>query len=141
MIEFTCRKSLGDVPGGEWDALVGDRSFYLCHSWLSAQDAGQPVDAEYLLARSAGRLVGALPVYRVRKETNDFYLPEGCADGRWRGRYLLAGARRAYTNSLLVADDLTADDRAEVTSGLLNGLRQRAGDAGASGALFLYLTT
>ncbi len=141
MIEFSARESLREVAADEWDALAADRSFYLCHSWLSAQDAGQPVDAVYLLARSAGRLVGALPIYRVRNETNAYYRPEQCADGRWQGRYLLAGARRAYANSLLIAHDLTAAGRAEVTSGLIAWLRGQAAGTGAHGALFLYLET
>jgi uncharacterized protein len=141
VIEFSARESLRDVAADEWDALVAGRSFYLCHSWLSAQDADQPIDAVYLLARSGGRLVGALPVYRVRNETNAFYLPERCADGRWLGSYLLAGTRRAYTNSLLIARDLTAAERAEVTGGLLARLRGQAAAADACGALFLYLAT
>jgi predicted N-acyltransferase len=141
MIQFSARQSLCDVAAEEWDALAADRSFYLCHSWLSTQDAGGPVDAVYLLARSCGRLVGALPVYEVRNETNPFYLPQRCADGRWQGHYLLAGARRAYTNGLLIADDLTAAQRAEVAHGLLDRLRGQATRAGALGALFLYLTT
>ena len=141
MIEFSALGSLRDVAAEEWDALAAGRSFYLCHSWLSAQDAGQPVDARYLLARSGGRLVGALPVYRVRNETNAFYLPERCADGRWQGPYLLAGARRAYANGLLIARDLPAAERAEVTGGLIARLRRQAAGAGARGALFLYLAT
>ena len=141
MIEFSAGESLRDVAAAHWDALVADRSFYLCHSWLSAQDSGHPIDARYLLARSCGRLVGALPVYRGRTETNAFYRPENCADGRWQGPYLIAGARRAYTNSLLVADDLGAAQRAEVTHGLLTRLRARIDELGAPGALFLYLPT
>jgi predicted N-acyltransferase len=141
MIRFSATGSLRDVPAEEWDDLAASRSFYLCHSWLSAQDSNQPVDARYLLARSGGRLAGALPVYRVRKETNPFYLPHTCADGRWQGRYLLAGARRAYTNSLLVAGGLSPDQRAEVTGGLLARLREQAAVAEADGALFLYLPT
>jgi uncharacterized protein len=139
VIEFFALQTLRDVAADEWDAAVAGRSFYLCHSWLSAQDADQPIDAVYLLARSGGRLVGALPVYRVRNETNAFYLPQRCADGRWQGSYLLAGARRAYTNSLLIARDLTAVEHAEVTGGLLARLRGQAAGAGARGALFLYL--
>jgi predicted N-acyltransferase len=141
MIRFSARESLRDVAAAEWDALVADRSFYLCHSWLSAQDSGQPIDAVYLLARSCGRLVGALPVYRVREETNAFYRPERCADGRWQGHYLIAGARRAYTNGLLIADDLAPAQRSEVTHGLLARLRARAAELDALGALFLYLPT
>jgi uncharacterized protein len=141
VIEFSARESLCDVGGDEWDALVAGRSFYLSHAWLSAQDAGQPVDSVYLLARSGGRLVGALPVHRVRHETNAFYLPQQCADGRWHGPYLLAGTRRAYTNSMLVAGDLAAADSAEVIGGLLARLRGHVAGAGTRGALFLYLAT
>ncbi len=141
MIEFSAEACLGDVAAGEWDTLAAGRSFYLSHSWLSAQDTGQPVDPVYLLARSGGRLVGALPVYLVRHETNAYYLPDRCADGRWRGPYLLAGARRAYANGLLIDPGLTCAERAEATGGLLERLRGQAAANGTRGALFLYLST
>jgi predicted N-acyltransferase len=141
-IEVTAARSLTDVPEGEWDALVGDRSFYLTHAWLRAQDTGQPVSATYLLASSGGgQLMGVLPIYRVERETNAFYQPERCADGRWRGRYLIAGTRRAYANGVPVAAGLTATCRAEITAHLLTRVRAEASAAGSDGALFLYLPT
>lgn len=141
MIQVNWVESLADVPAAEWDALVSDRSFYLSHAWLGAQDAGQAVGRRYVLARSDGRLVGVLPSYLVEQETNDFYRPECCADGRWQGRYVIAGARRAYTNDLLIADDLPAAAWQEVARALLGLLCGRVAESGRDGALFLYLPT
>ncbi|MFL6127728.1 MAG: GNAT family N-acetyltransferase [Mycobacteriales bacterium] len=131
--------ALAEVPAADWNALVAGRSFYLGWDWLRAQDRGQRVGARYLLVHRAGRLAGALPTYLVEHETNDFYRPDRCVDGRWRGRYLLAGARRGYANDLLVHPDLAGSEAAAVGRVLLAGLAARAAAESVDGALFLYL--
>ena len=141
MIDIDRLDTLDAVAPAAWNELVGDGSFYLSHQWLAAQDAGQPVDPVYLTARLDGRLVGALPTYLVHRETNEFYAPDRCADGRWTGRYLIAGARRAYTNDVLVAADLPADQRSAVTRALVAAALDRCAKHDLDGALFLYLGT
>lgn len=141
MIDLDSTTSLGAVGASEWNDTLGPRSFYLTHQWLAAQDTGQPVDPVYLLARADRCLVGALPTYVVHRETNEFYEPRQCADGRWSGRYLLAGARRAYTNDVLVDRHLTAPERQHVERTLIEGALDRAEGAGLDAALFLYLGT
>jgi predicted N-acyltransferase len=133
--------SLREVPAREWNDLAGHASFYLSHQWLAAQDEGQPVDCAYHTARIGGRLVGALPTYVVKRETNEFYTPRRCADGRWTGQYLLAGARRAYTNDILVRADLAGADRDRVTAALVDAAVQRCAEEALDSALFLYLDT
>lgn len=141
MIEIDRLDSLGGVPQARWNDLVGTRSFYLSHQWLAAQDAGQPVAPRYLIARSGGELVGALPTYLVQHETNEFYEPARCADGRWTGRYLLAGTRRAYTNDVLVRPDLAVGDQRDILRALVEAALDRAEQERVDGVLFLYLGT
>jgi predicted N-acyltransferase len=133
--------SLTEVDSADWNGLVGERSFYLTHQWLAAQDAGQPVSARYHLALGQGKPLGALPTYLVEQESHDGYRPDGRADGRWQGRYLLAGSRRAYANDLLVASDLQVEQRRQVSRHLLDSAFRRAEGSGCDGVLFLYLGT
>jgi hypothetical protein len=97
--------SMSAVSCEEWDGLGPENSFYISHDWLAwvARDRGAEV--QYLLFRDGGRLFGALPLYDVERETNDMYLPGALHDGRWPGRYLVAGTRRAYINGLLTRRD------------------------------------
>jgi hypothetical protein len=97
--------SMSAVSCEEWDGLGPENSFYISHDWLAwvARDRGAEV--QYLLFRDGGRLLGALPLYDVERETNDMYLPGALHDGRWPGRYLVAGTRRAYINGLLTRRD------------------------------------
>jgi uncharacterized protein len=133
--------SLEEVERTRWDAVVGNRSFYLSHDWLTAQDRGQPVNARYMLATLAGRLVGVLPSYVVDRETNDSYRTDRLLGGRWPGRYVIAGARRAYTNDLLIAANLKPSDHQRVGDALLAALRARVERERTNGALFPYLGT
>ena len=135
-IEVRSTGSAADVRAADWDALVAGRSWYLTWEWVHAQDRGQPVGARYLLAERGGELLGVLPTYLVERETNGFYRPERAVDGRWPGRYVLAGGRRGYANELLVRPGADA-----AAGALLEALAGRVTEAGADAALFLYLDT
>lgn len=141
MIEISCATSLTAVDAAEWNALTAGNSFYLTHQWLAAQDLGQAVAPRYFLARRQGRLAGALPTYIVENEGHEAYQPERIADGRWSGRYVIAGGRRAYANDTLVAGDLPAVDRDAVVRALVDAAVARADESNLDGVLFLYLST
>ena len=135
-------ESLAELPAGDWDRLVAGRSYYLSHEWLRAVEADHSARAKYLLViDGGGALLAGLPVYQVSEEGNDFYRPEALVDGRWRGRYLLAGTRRAYANDLLVRPDADAGTRVRAVRALLEELEQRVRLLATDGALFLYLST
>lgn len=141
MIEISCATTLSAVGTGEWNALTSGNSFYLTHQWLAAQDLGQSVAPQYFLARRQGRLVGALPTYVVEREGHEAYQPGRLVDGRWTGRYVIAGGRRAYANDVLVAADLPDEHRNTVVRALVDAAVARADEAGMDGVLFLYLGT
>lgn len=134
--------SLDQVPAIDWDRLAAGRSFYLSHAWLRSLEDDRGARARYLLVWSGSRLAGALPVYRVVRESNPFYDPGRLVDGRWSGEpYVLAGSRRAYVNDLLVDQDRAPLERRRVLGSLLERLRAEVADAGAARALFLYVST
>lgn len=133
--------SLAAIHSAEWDAMARSHSFYLSYAWLRMGESDRSADVSYLLARDAGRLVAALPLYRVHAERNSFYQPAKLLDGRWDGRYLIAGSRRAYTNGILTHPDLGPAARPEAIRALLAALEDRVRSEAAEAALFLYLPT
>ncbi|HXM57908.1 MAG TPA: GNAT family N-acetyltransferase [Candidatus Dormibacteraeota bacterium] len=132
--------TIDDVPQQEWDRLA-TATFYQSHGWLRSVERNRTAEVRYLLVRAGGRLAGALPVYRVREEQNDWYRTERLAGGRWAGRYLLAGSRRGHANDLLLEPALDAAGRRAVLGALVCGLEDAVRDAGMDGALFPYLST
>jgi predicted N-acyltransferase len=141
MLHCESASSVSAVDPAEWDVLAGPYGYYLSHQWIRFVEADPSARAEYLLVRQDGRLVAALPVYDVAAEQNDFYRPGNLADGRWRGHYLIAGARRAYANGLLVHPALEAAERIQAAELLLRTLAGRVRRHDAAGALFLYMPT
>jgi len=61
--------SITRVPAAEWDALAGEDNPFLEHAFLAALEESQSVGKRagcaprLVLARQAGRLVGAVPAY------------------------------------------------------------------------------
>jgi len=141
MLEVRAAASLGEVDPTRWDRLAAPAGFYLSHPWLQSVEGDASARAEYLLAVEGDALLGALPVYDVETEHNDFYRPASLVDGRWRGRYLLAGARRGYANGVLTEPGLAPARRRAVLEALLAALRARVTARRVDGALFLYLDT
>jgi uncharacterized protein len=141
MLHCESVSSISAVDPAEWDVLAGPHGYYLSHQWIRFVEADPSARTDYLLVRQDGRLVAALPVYDVAAEQNDFYRPGNLADGRWRDRYLIAGARRAYANGLLVHPVLEAAERTEAVMLLLRSLAGRVRLHDAAGALFLYMPT
>lgn len=128
------------VPAADWDRLAG-ATFALSHAWLRSVERNPTATATYLLVRDGGRLAGALPVYAVREEQNEWYRPERLTGGRCVGRYLVAGSRRGHANDLLLDPTLDPAARAAVLGALLAGLDERIREEGADGAVFPHLST
>jgi uncharacterized protein len=101
--------SVDEVDAAEWDALAGDEGFYVSHAWLRFVESQVPV--EYAVATSGGRVVAALPLYRVAHEANAWYDPRRLAALVGADEpVVLAGSRAGYRSTLLAAgpDELAA---------------------------------
>lgn len=134
--------SIHDVPAETWNALAGVDDFYLSREWLAVVERDTTARPRYLLASSAGRLVGTLPVYQVEHEGSSFYQPErlrallGVA-----GDYLVAGTRRCYRGDVPVARWLPAADQDRVTARLVRTALGMAADRGVAGIGLFYVPT
>ena len=94
--------SVDEVDAAEWDALAGDAGFFVSHAWLRFVESQVP--AEYVVATAAGRVVAALPLYRVAHEPNAWYDPRRLAALVGADEpVVLAGSRAGYRSTLLDA--------------------------------------
>jgi uncharacterized protein len=141
MMHIQVEGSLDAVPPADWDELAAESGYYLSHQWLRSIEADPSARAEYVLVRRQAKLVAASPLYDVKAENNDFYQPARLVDGRWTGKYIIAGARRAYANGLLVHPALDAGMRRQTIRALMDAIGERVQGSPAQGALFLYLPT
>jgi uncharacterized protein len=135
--------SLAEVPPATWNSLAWEAGLYSSHEWLTTVEAGTQGYCRYLLARDESRAVGALPVYFVTAEPNQYYDPRsvfrdapavaaGCCQ-------CLAGSRSGYSNEPLLAPGLSEEQQRAVTGALLGGLISLAGEEGSANAFFLFL--
>jgi len=142
--------SITRVPAAEWDALAGEDNPFLEHAFLAALEESQSVGKRagcaprLVLARQAGRLVGAVPAYLKSNSYGEFIFDWAWADAARR-----AGIR--YYPKLVAAVPFTpatgnrlllhpAADGAAVTAALLRGVRAVADDERASSIHFLFCT-
>ncbi|MFJ5631805.1 GNAT family N-acetyltransferase [Streptomyces goshikiensis] len=138
-LEVAAVSSLRDVPAAEWDALAATSGIYTSHAWMSSVEAEPGAQAEYLLARRQGRLVGALPHYQVDLEYNAYYatprhLDILGLDGTWT----VTGARRGYRFELPCDG---TEDAAAVAEALVTPALEMAEARGDRGCLFPFVTT
>jgi uncharacterized protein len=92
--------SIDEVGAAEWDALAGDEGFHVSHAWLRFVESQVP--AEYAVATAGGRVVAALPLYRVAHEPNAWYDPRRLAALVGADEpVVLAGSRAGYRSTLL----------------------------------------
>ncbi|MFC7816949.1 GNAT family N-acetyltransferase [Streptomyces sp. NPDC057367] len=103
--------SVRAVPAAEWERLARPAGFYLSHRWLAGEEDDPTARCAYALVRDrAGTLLAAAPLYLVRHEPNDYYLPGTVLPAPPWPR-VIAGARRGYHNTPLVARGLEAAER------------------------------
>jgi predicted N-acyltransferase len=134
--------SIDEVRAEAWDALAGPDDFYQSRDWLAVVEQDNTASPQYLLASSAGRLVGALPVYEVKHEITQAYQPEKLRSLLGApGDHLLAGTRRCYRSEIMVARSLQETVRQRITAMLVRGALAAAAERGMSGIGFRYLPT
>jgi uncharacterized protein len=112
--------SIRDTEAGQWNALAGPDDFYQSHEWLAVVERDSTARPHYVRAWLDGRLVGALPAYKVEFEGSPFYQQDRLRGLlRVPGSYLLAGARRCYHSSVMTDSDLPDDDQDQIAGALL----------------------
>ena len=147
MVDIRQADRLADVPGPDWDALVGDDGFYLSYDWLRYVETEPNERSRYLLASEAGRLAGALVLNWADDPLTVRYRPERFADLLGiDGRTLLAGGSQGYRSTLLLAppgDGGTdgADDRRRTLAALLQAALSAARSDGRDGIVLPFLST
>src|SRR5579885_241347 len=141
-LELRQRSTLQDIAREAWEPLArAADNFYLSYDWLRLVERDREDDARYMLLYKNEQLIAALPTYLVQRELNPDYEPARLIDGRWQGRYLIAGSRRAYLNDLLLHPDLDKQAREESLVLLSGALQERCLEGKRDAVLFLYLTT
>lgn len=133
--------TLDKVDRRGWNSLVGGRSFYLTHEWLRSLENDPRAAVQYALLRRGEELVAASPIYLIQEELNKFYRPDLLIDGRWTGRYQLAGTRRAYVNELFISEQLGPSGRRDAAEQLLDLLTDHAALHNVDSTLFLFIST
>lgn len=135
-LSVTVTSDLADVEQPAWDRLAtsSDARLYHSYRWLRAVHDDAGVEVHYVLAYDGDELVGALPIFDVAHEGNDFYTPARhqsalTVDGHW----LLAGTRRGYRNGLLGS--------ADVLDPLLDTAMDIARERRARGLVWMFATT
>ena len=134
MADFELLDGVGEIPREEWNALVGDGSPFLEWDWLASLEEAGVVgghtgwQARPLVARDAGRVVAACPLYTKGNSEGEFVFDWGWADAAYR-------ADIEYYPKLLVGVPFTpvtgsrflvapGRDRAEWIRRLGGGLRE-----------------
>ncbi len=101
MAEFALLESVREIPREEWNALVGGESPFLEWEWLASLEEAGCVGGRTgwaprpLVARAAGRLVAACPLYVKGNSEGEFVFDWGWAEAAQR-------AGIAYYPKLLV---------------------------------------
>ncbi|MFJ2218207.1 GNAT family N-acetyltransferase [Streptomyces sp. NPDC101062] len=130
---------VGEFDASRWDALAdpGPGGFYTSHRWIRSLElvhGAQPV-----LAASAGRLQGVLPLWTIHDDAGLFALPD-MTQGLIRTpshQMLWLGPRRATASAPLCT---RGPARPGTLYGLLEAARRLAADRGLAGAVWPYLT-
>lgn len=141
MVDVRMADRLANVPGPDWDSLVGDDGFYSSYDWLRFMETQPRQRSRYLLASDAGRLTGALAVCWV----DDPEAPRIRADRfaellGFDGRMLVAGATRGYRTTFLLGQQ-DADGRRRTLTDLVRAALSVAREDGCTGIVLPFLTT
>ncbi|MCA9504897.1 MAG: GNAT family N-acetyltransferase [Spirochaetaceae bacterium] len=89
-VEFSLEDGVAGLPRDEWDALVGDDSPFLEWAFLSSlEDSGTLAPSSGwtprpLVARHAGQLVAACPLYLKTNSEGEFVFDHAWADAAYR---------------------------------------------------------
>ena len=149
MYQLRAHTSIDQIPGQDWDRLVGDDLPHLCHAFLAAMERHGCVGERFgWLPRHLGlyddtdRLVAAAPCYLKFNSYGEFVF-----DWAWADAYQRAGLK--YYPKLVIASPYTpatghrvltgdAPNRPELASALVRGSVELAGKLGVSGVHWLF---
>ena len=90
MVKIELLDAVSDVPRDEWNTLTGDASPFLEWEWLTSLEAGGALgpesgwSAKPLVAREAGRVVAACPIYVKGHSEGEFVFDWSWADAAYR---------------------------------------------------------
>jgi predicted N-acyltransferase len=124
-------ESLADVDAADWDALVDERGMYQSYQWLLLREDEVGDQVSYLLADRAGKLVGAVALYRPP--------PGRHAEGQ--ARAVRAGTSAGSRNRLLVRPGTGDAEQLRVLTALVGRARKVAAAQGCDSLVFEYLTS
>ena len=150
-MRVSCVDSIGAVQPAEWARVAVRGGLYASHPWLLALEGQAGFDPRYLLATASdGRLLGALPVYRVEGPgTVSLYDHYALFVEPWAGATdasgswfpaLYAGTKAGYQNEVLVDVGLDAPATRRVLAALVERLAALAGAQRVRSQAWLYLT-
>ena len=143
--------ALSDVPAAAWDALVGDGCAFLEHAFLRGLERTGCVggdsgwDPRYVLVRSNGALVAALPVFLKSHSQGEFIFDFAWADAAQRAglRYypkLVVGAPFSPVAGPRCLLDTTRPDADALRGLLVDATRALARREAASSVHWLFTT-
>jgi predicted N-acyltransferase len=149
LVQVELIRSVFEIEASEWDRIAGADDPFAEHAFLGALEASGSVGEDsgwlplHVVARDAGRLVGALPLY-VKLHSYGEYI----FDWSWASAAQRAGI--PYYPKLVAMAPLTpatgarwlvdpAADRGAVLRGLLAGVEGAAEQVGASSFHLLFL--
>ena len=138
-----------------WDRMVGSEgSPFVEHAWLLAMERSRCVQAavgwtpQILVARRAGRVVGAVPLYLKTNSFGEYVYDWTWADAAQRlgiaysPKLIAASPYTPVTGPRLLVDpDLGAEGRDAVIASLIAGARELAEETGVGGLHFLFVTS
>lgn len=128
----------------EWNSLAANSSFMVSYGWLAASERIRNIQPRYLAIKLDGHLVGALPCYIDTYGTHSRYQPSSVLSTLPPGGknpWIIGGSPAGYENSMLVAAELHAGERAEVLRALLTAAAELCGPAGAPGVALGYVSS
>lgn len=134
--------TLAAVSASAWASVAAEAGLYSSREWLTLVEQETAGSCRYLLARDGAEVTGALPVYLVADEPNQYYDPRsmfGAAVPGRNGRYCLAGSRSGYSNEPLLAGRLTEPQQRSTLAALLDELAVLSEAEGQEHVFFLYL--
>ena len=150
-LELDFAAGVSEISAQEWDALVDPDDPFLEHGFLRALEASGSVGGasgwapRFVLARQAGRLVGAVPLYLKAHSYGEFVF-----DWSWAAAAQRSGVRYypklvaavPFTpvtgQRLLVHGELVGEQAARVRSALVGGMKETARASGASSIHVLF---
>jgi len=134
--------TLATVSPSLWATVAAEAGLYSSYEWLTLVEQETPGRCRYLVAGDGVGIVGALPVYLVADEPNQYYDPRSvfraAVPGR-NGRYCLAGSRSGYNNEPLLAGWRSETEQLGAVAALLDELAVLSEAEGLEHSFLLYL--